>query len=55
MEMLTIDCPKEGSYMSNQKMSKKLQQAVQHANETNPTSRAGGNLPTNRDKMKNPK
>lgn len=41
--------------MPNQKMSKKLQQAVQHANETNPSSRSGGNLPTNRDKMKNPK
>jgi hypothetical protein len=55
MEMLTIDYPKEGFYMPKQKMSKKLQQAVQHANETNPTSRSGGNLPMNRDKMKNPK
>jgi hypothetical protein len=54
-EMLTLDCPKEGIYMPNEKMSKKLQQAVQHANETNPSSRSGGNLPTNRDKMKNPK
>ncbi|MFD2680553.1 hypothetical protein [Bacillus seohaeanensis] len=26
--------------MTEKKMSKKLQQAVQHANETNPTSRA---------------
>ncbi|MBM7703163.1 hypothetical protein JOC83_002010 [Bacillus iocasae] len=25
--------------MANQQMSKKLQQAVQHANETNPTSK----------------
>ncbi|MFD2445696.1 hypothetical protein ACFSO7_17190 [Bacillus sp. CGMCC 1.16607] len=41
--------------MPNQKMSKKLQQAVQHANETNPTSRSNGQPPTNRDKMKNPK
>lgn len=41
--------------MPNEKMSKKLQQAVQHANETNPSSRSGGNLPTNRDKRKNPK
>jgi hypothetical protein len=55
MEMLTIDYPKEGFYMPKQKMSKKLEQAVQHANETNPTSRSGGNLPMNRDKMKNPK
>jgi hypothetical protein len=55
MEMLTLDCPKEGFHMPKQKMSKKLEQAVQHANETNPTSRAGGNLPMNRDKMKNPK
>lgn len=55
MEMLTIDYPKEGFYMPKQKMSKKLQQAVQHANETNPTSSSGGNLPMNRDKMKNPK
>jgi hypothetical protein len=55
MEMLTLDCPKEDLYMPKQKMSKKLQQAVQHANETNPTSRSGGNLPTNRDKMNNPK
>jgi hypothetical protein len=36
--------------MPKQKMSKKLQQAVQHANETNPTSRSGGHLPTNRNK-----
>ncbi|WP_409973623.1 hypothetical protein [Bacillus sp. Bva_UNVM-123] len=27
--------------MSHEKMSKKLKQAVQHANETNPSSRSG--------------
>lgn len=52
MEKLTIDYPKEGFYMP---MSKKLQQAVQHANETNPTSRRGNQPPTNRDKRKNHK
>ncbi len=38
--------------MSNQKMSKKLRQAVQHANETNPSTRKGGHLPNSNQKQK---
>lgn len=38
---LSIALLKEGMKLSQEKMSKKLRQAVQHANETNPTSRAG--------------
>ncbi|MFC4322806.1 hypothetical protein [Litchfieldia salsa] len=38
--------------MSKEKMSKKLQQAVEYANETNPSSRKGGHLPNSNQKNK---
>ncbi len=38
--MLSVALLKEAMNLSQENMSKKLKQAVQHANETNPTSRA---------------